>query len=235
MMRSLKGSTMLWLLGVPLALIATALLYWQLRYPTHTYRYKLTIEIDTPEGVRSGYAVREVTWRDGPRITMEASAGMMEERGEAVTIDLPNGETIFALRPHTQGATVGLAFGTARLKASSSRDPVEVYRPRRYNPVWGQDGYPRFVRFLDLNDPASVEKVDAADLPGVFGRGYAVKRITAKLTDEPITLTVGKRLNWLDDHLNRRIRLNGKRGAIFSNDLADNLSAASFSFNAYGS
>jgi len=194
-MQDLKGGIMLWLFGVPLVLIATAFLYWQLRYPTHTYRYKLTIEVNTPEGVRSGHAIREVTWRDAPRITMEAPAGMMKERGEAVAVDLPNGQTLFALLySKNQGVTASLAFGTSRLTKNTNLRLVGIEKPERYNPVWGQDGYPRLVYFANLADPKSVERLDPEDLQQDLGEGYSLKRITAQITNEAVTTEISERL-----------------------------------------
>jgi len=190
---------MLWILGIPLALIAVAFLYWQLRYPTHTYRYKLTVEVDTPEGVRSGCAVREVTWRDGISFA-EGSTGFTKERGEAVAVDLPAGETLFALlSSNIQGKTAGLAFGHINQTMKSSREVVEVQRPERLSPVWGQDGYPRFVRFRDLADPMSVQKIDLDDLASTFGEGYAIKCITAQITDENVTAEISSRVSWLEE------------------------------------
>lgn len=187
---------MLWLIGIPLAIVAATYLYWQLVYPARTYRYKLTVEVETPQGVRTGSAVREITWRDGPRITLEGSAAELSERGEAVSIDLPNGETLFALLYwQSQGATARLAFGTAQITNDHKPSLVRIDRPDVLSPVWGQEGYPRFVRFRDLSDPTSVEIVDPANLTAIFGQGYNLKSITAQLTSEAVTRAVTQRLH----------------------------------------
>ncbi|MEL7188288.1 MAG: hypothetical protein AAGK17_01945 [Pseudomonadota bacterium] len=219
---------MIWFLGIPLALIAAAFLYWQLKYPTYSYRYKLTVEIDTPEGVRSGYAVREVTWRDGPRITMEAPAGTMKERGEAVAVDLPNGQTLFALLySKNQGVTARLAFGTSRLKPPYDRGAVDVIIPKRKNPVWGQNGYPRLVTFRDLEDPQSVERLDPSSLSELLGEGYELRRVTAELTDEAITKNVEKMLLASGWEAGRPLDLT--RGGSSNLTLAQQLSYRDFS------
>lgn len=224
----MKGGLMLWILGIPLALVAAAFLYWQLRYPTHTYRYKLTVEVDTPEGVRSGYAVREVTWRDGPRITMEAPAGMMKERGEAVAIDLPNGQTLFALMySNNEGVTARFAFGTSRLESFSGIQTVELDTPSQASQVWGQSGYPRFVTFRDLEDPQSVEKLDPSSLSEVLGEGYSLRRLTAEITDEPITTNVEKKLLAAGWEVGRA--LDRTRGVSASLTLAQQLRYTDFS------
>ena len=53
------------------------------------YYAKLQVEIDTPRGVKSGASVIEVTWD-------KANKGF-KVRGEAVAVDLPGGQTVFAL------------------------------------------------------------------------------------------------------------------------------------------
>lgn len=224
----MKGGIMVWLLGIPLVLIAAAFLYWQLRYPTHTYRYKLTVEVDTPEGVRSGYAVREVTWRDGPMITMEAPAGTMKERGEAVAVDLPSGQTLFALLySNNQGVTARLAFGTSRLKPPYDMGVVDVLIPKRKNSVWGQDGYPRFVVFRDLEDLQSVEKLDPSSFSSVLGEGYELRRVTAELTNEAITMNVEEMVLAAGWEAGRALDLT--RGVSSNRTLAQKLSYRDFS------
>jgi hypothetical protein len=230
----MKGGFMLSIVGVLLALFAGFYLYWQLRYPIHTYRYELTVEVETPEGLRSGSAVREITWRDGKVLIANATTAWFKERGEAVAIDLPEGETLFALiYGAIPGKTAGVAFGSARQMKSSSRELVEIKRPDRHNPVWGQDGYPRLVRFRNITDPMSVEKVDPDDLEASFGEGYSIRRITAQITDKPVVYRM-ERLPWLEEQQEERVRLSGKSGAMFSNELPETLGASSFSFRGHG-
>lgn len=188
---------MLCILGIPLALVAAVFLYWQLRYPMHTYRYKLTVEVDTPEGVRSGYAVREVTWRDGPRITIEAASGYMNHRGEAVVVKLPENQLLFALLPPDGGETSALAFGTSRISNTETRSVIDLDTPASPGKAWGKDGFPRLVRFRDLADPSSVERIEPSDLSLVFGDGFKLSRITAQLTGDPVSQSVAKSLPWL--------------------------------------
>lgn len=53
------------------------------------------------------------------------------------------------------------------------------------------------VTFRDIDDPASVEKVDPANLAATFGEGVSLKRITVELTDGPVTRGIEERLPWL--------------------------------------
>jgi hypothetical protein len=53
------------------------------------------------------------------------------------------------------------------------------------------------VRFRDIADPTSVEKVDPDNLAASFGEGVKLRRITVQLTDDPVTTGIEKRLGWL--------------------------------------
>jgi hypothetical protein len=195
----------------------------------NSYRYKLTVEVETPEGLRTGYAVRQVDWSPGVKITPEADTASMTHKGEAVMVELPNGETLFALMSPDGQETPMLAFGSATLKSIADRSVKELRPPERFNSSSGRSGYPRFVRFRNINDPKTVENVDPAKLATSFGAGYRLKRITAQIVDEDVTQKVVKKLPWIEEYKKKRVRLSGKSGAMFvSDDLADELGTGDF-------
>lgn len=173
-----------------------------------TLRYKMTIKVDTPEGVRSGYAVREVM-RKPPSILDYAQAGLV--KGEAVAVDLPNGQTLFALLTGENGDVdyagrwipqQNLGFGKNK---EIVRTPVVIWphAPVPQKQQWLY-AYPMLVRFKDISDPKSIDRIDKSDLSVTFGEGYALRRIEVEVTNEPVTQAIGARLNWLDqmDHYN---------------------------------
>lgn len=65
------------------------------------YRYRLTVEIETPQGLRTGSSVIEVQTIKGARLSLSGGGigGDVVNRvkGQAVAVDLPNGQTLFAL------------------------------------------------------------------------------------------------------------------------------------------
>lgn len=171
---------------------------------TYTYRYRITVEVDTPQGLRTGSGVWESTIEDGSGLG-DNSIGL-RARGEAVPIDLPGG-TLFAL---LRGHDMELTYPTDALDTQYTRvhqlqpqpfggwKDVRKLVTKNHQPLTlDSDNYPLLVRFRDLNNPASVEKVDPNDLAASFGPGVRLRRIVVQVTDEPVTEGIEKRLPWL--------------------------------------
>jgi hypothetical protein len=199
------------------------------------YRYKLTVEVDTPAGVRIGSSVIEVIkpWRSGSRY-----------RGQAVAVDLPEGEILFVL-PRSE--KMGLWGAKAMIPAfpeiigtgdeekdvtqllSAARAMGRVPLPRRWQlsgPQDTMDHTPYFVRFRDISDPKSVEQVDPDNLGKSVGPGVRLNGIFIEITDEPVSTGIERKLPWL-----RKVRgklLDGSE-IMTSNVLSNKLGAGDFS------
>ena len=182
---------------------------------TPDYRYRLTVEIDTPEGLRSGSSVIEVEQSMGSTAMSGFGRRLARRvRGEAVAVDLPDGRTLFALlrsddnhdwassimqslAPDIEGEPWGERFDNVLLLEG------KIALPRTLPPVGPREGrsaYPMLVTFGDLDDPTSVDQIDPDDLVATFGKGYEIERITVPLTDDPVTVGIEERLGWLSEH-----------------------------------
>ncbi|EZP82419.1 hypothetical protein BV97_01916 [Novosphingobium resinovorum] len=209
------------------------------------YRFRLSVAVETPEGPKVGSGVIEVRWSDSS----------FKVTGEAVPIDLPNGETLFVLlqsrgdvdwasksvdwipedlrktwvMPDSDGETAASERGKFFWqKVAAFRGTVSVPRTRK-SPVAVVDNYPLIVRFRDVNDPSTVEEVSPKNFAKILGAGYGLTRITATFTDNAVSRGIRKRLSWIDDYDRRDSRLNGSTStAIWTNDLSDNLEAGAF-------
>lgn len=124
-------------------------------------------------------------------------------RGEAVAVDLPSGQTLFAtLIGENTGGNAGEIAVQSLMPASrtSSRSNEEkaagLLEAGRQAAV-PRDSYPLLVRFRDARDPSTIEGVDPDDLSAVFGPGVRLRSITIRTTrSEPAFLLQG-RLPWL--------------------------------------
>ena len=62
-------------------------------------------------------------------------------------------------------------------------------------PLW-----PTFVRFANLQNPASVQEVTQANIAFFYGADAAIVRVTAQITDERPTRRIDEVLPWLREH-----------------------------------
>lgn len=176
-----------------------------------TYRYKLTVEVNTPQGLKTGYAVREINYTQGIKLP-DSSGVYATENGEAVAVELPGGQTLFALLDTDAYVTLQTGFGgdsPAILDAARADKRVAVVKP--FPPTIGTNptdpsnyfhGYPRLVQFKNLRDPMSMTTIKPDALAASFGPGVRLKRITIQMTNDPVTTGIEKRIPWID-HLDR--------------------------------
>ncbi|KEO89088.1 hypothetical protein EH31_13700 [Erythrobacter longus] len=173
------------------------------------YRYRLTVEVDTPEGLKSGSSVIEVQQTVMRPGSSPGSLGVSRKvRGEAVAVDLPGEQTLFALL-RSESNVDWASYVYIYLKPPSTEkefvdqldDVLEVTGERELPRMWPpvafleeRSAYPMLVTFGDMDDPTSVARVDPDDLAASFGGGVSLKRITVELTDDPMTTGIEERL-----------------------------------------
>lgn len=172
---------------------------------SNTYRYRMTVEVDTPQGLRSGSSVIEVQTSIGSGIP--DTSLQTKVRGEAVAVDLPNGATLFALlrTPDDGDGAAGFAPAAYQpvlpdLRETDTEDwsdLLQVLKRQREPAVLPPSYYPTLVRFRDIRNPASVEFVGPGNLAASFGAGVELRRITVQITRDSVTSGVEKHLKWL--------------------------------------
>lgn len=196
----------LWRWGAAAVLGAMALIMagCGLLSPNESYRYRVTVEVDTPQGLRTGSSVWETKATEGsgiPNTNLQYKG-----RGEAVVVDLPTGPIFALLRNENVGVDYPHNLITSHLGAhpDSSVQLTDDWRANRRaikkaRPSFelSPDEYPLLVRFRDINDPASVEKVDPANLAASFGPGVRIHRMTIAVTSDSVTEGIVERLPWL--------------------------------------
>lgn len=163
-------------------------------------RYRLTVEVETPNGVKTGASVLEDVFNPGNSYEFSASR---RTYGEAPTVDLGRGQYLFALLSGPSGTN-----GKQSMQNMISRmfdypeypNPVEsiklVDRFAEANDskpliVIKPEDYPMLVTFDDIKDPRTVREVD----PG------AVRRMIVQVVheDEPLTVGLEDEFKWAVD------------------------------------
>lgn len=196
-----------------------------------SYRFRMTVEVETSRGVKTGSSVMEVTAFEKLKLTSEERSGGGGLRGEAVVVDLPDGPLFVLLTMRGGGEGLNVA-ATRALAPDAPLQPV-----RNYVATVGKLGswlggakaelpradWPLMVRFRDINDPTSVEKID----PETVG----VKRMVVETTGDDVTTGIEDKFPpWFMRLVEKKAMLNGKASAVvLTNNLVDNLGPGSFS------
>jgi len=200
-----------------------------------SWHQKLTLMVETPEGLRSGSAVSAAWFQMTPKwagVGDSAGASNSSLSGEAVVVDLGEGRYLFALLKGYNEFTGRLAFFPGPQQPLSKEEDAAVYDqlealratrelPRALTPL--------LVTFADINDPASVARVDPDDLAAHFGPGYALSSITLAITDEPVTKgRVEAVLGWLSEYYDKHLDGNRLETVNAENRFANSLASGAF-------
>jgi hypothetical protein len=159
-----------------------------------TYRYRMTVYVDTPAGPRSGSSVIEVV--SSPPAPMGSYQD--DVRGEAVAVDLPAG-TLFAMlkSPNSESAAghyAPHAHAAALPDGSDWRARLETLKRQTAPAALPAEYLPTFIRFRDPADPRTAEALDPANLAAGFGSGVRLNRVVIQITEDPVTSTIESRL-----------------------------------------
>lgn len=159
------------------------------------YRYKITVNVQTPDGVKSGSAVRVVKDAD---LKYKIFKGLPEStspariHGEAVVIDLGEKGELFGLIDWNTKKELFTAFpisGPSTLEGIKYYNNLPIGESRELNV---KHAWPDFVMFEDLSDPMSVKAVNKENISEQLGEGYSIQNIEIEITDEPITWKMHK-------------------------------------------
>jgi hypothetical protein len=188
---------------------------------TESYRYKLTLAVNTPDGIKRGSSVVDVMFYE---VSFPERGTMHKLRGEALYLDLgPGARPLIALltrylpkggsgRHWTRDAGPGTRWMSRVYDQAPSQDFIDdvprLARMRGPRPIAPAD-LPDLVTFADFKDPNSVIEVDPNDLPATLGPNITWHEITLESTDEPITTGITTKLPWLPAHISRNLRLDG--------------------------
>lgn len=178
-----------------------------------SYRYKLTLSLDTPDGVKTGFNVVQI---DYWTVSIPAQGEPHKTHGQGLYLDLgPGRPPLIALLTHIRRANerpedtrwggddpIGVIY-KACLGETAIYSFIDVvskfgacHAPSAITPA----DLPDLVTLADVNDPKSVLLVDPNNLAATLGPGVAWRAMTLQATDEPLTTGIEKWLPWVDDH-----------------------------------
>jgi hypothetical protein len=191
---------------------------------SESYWYKLTLAVNTPDGIKRSSSVTE--W-DFWEVSFPERGIPHRLRGEALYLDLgPGARPLIALltshlheKPHHgviwDWSGGDLLFRLYGLRSTNFMDDVarlaRMRGPRKITPA----DLPDLVTFADVNDPKSVVEVNPNDLSATLGQNVTWNEITLEATNEPITTGIKSKLPWLSEYFAKNLRLDGTdHGAV---------------------
>jgi len=194
----------------PLALLAALVIGDQIRINRPAHKYRLAVEVETPEGRKSASSVLAV--HPDRSYTRR---GQTRTLGDAVVVDLGQGGRLVALLAHVDNNKLVLddvnyvalrAYGVATGKRVSFS---EMSRMSGVVPVKGEL-VPVFLYFADPARPDTARQVAPDDAGAVLGKGYRLEGVTAEVVPngywpldfggalgEPVTRGIEGKLPWL--------------------------------------
>lgn len=214
-----------------LMVASTAVWAWiALGFPDHAHRFRLTVEVDTPDGLRSGSSVVEVERKDVTWLPVPGPRHEFRVRGEAVFVDLGSGRNVVAVLAHDDAEDVSRiitlwveAYGRHKWDEDVWSGRTELQGTVELKPPL----IPTLVTFADPLDLNTVRVVRPGEFERVFGPGFHFRRATLEVVPASVPMTSGtieQRLPWLGG---MKTNLAGTRGAS-TNDLRERLTPLEF-------
>jgi hypothetical protein len=192
----------------PLALLAALVIGDQIRINRPGHKYRLTVEVETPAGIKSASGVVSVHPDRG-----YSRAGHTATHGDAVFVDLGGGKNLVALMAHLDKSieTDGTNYLALRAYKGAGRNVSfnEMNRLTGAVPVTGALA-PVLLTFGDPADPATAHAVPPDDLEASLGKGVHLHGVSAEVVPnglwpldfggplgEPVTRGIEAKLPWL--------------------------------------
>jgi hypothetical protein len=193
----------------PLALLAALVIGDQIRINRPGHKYRLAIEVETPEGVRSASGVMAVH----PDRSY-SRGGHTRTAGDAVYVDLGGAKNLVALLAHLDNTIDldGINYVALRAYTAAGGARVSFNEMSRLSGMVPVKGalIPALVSFADPANPGSARLVSADDVAAALGPGYRLRGVTAEIVPngywpldfggalgEPVTRGIFAKLPWL--------------------------------------
>jgi hypothetical protein len=194
----------------PVVLLAALFVGDQIRINRPGHKYRLTVEVETPEGRKSASGVLAVHPDRG-----YSRGGHTRTVGDAVFVDLGGAKNLVALLAHLDGKLDfdGINYLALRAYTAAGGKRVSFNEMNRLTgTVAVKDALiPMLVSFADPANPGTARVVSPEDVPAVLGNGFRLGEITAEMVPngfwpldfggalgESVTRGIAAKLPWLN-------------------------------------
>lgn len=192
----------------PLLLLAALVAGDQIRINRPNHKYRLTVEVETPQGVKSASGIMAVH----PDRSY-SRGGKTSTKGDAVFVDLGGGKNLVVLLAHGDKSLELDEINYVALRAyKAAGQNVSFNQMSRMTgavPVKGEV-IPVLFSFADPADPATARVVPSDGIEAVLGQGIRLRGMSAEVVPngvwpldfggplgDPVTRGIEARLPWL--------------------------------------
>jgi hypothetical protein len=192
----------------PIGLLAALVIGDQIRINRPGHKYRLAVEVETPDGVRSASGVLAVHPDRG-----YSRNGSTLTKGDALLVDLGGGKTLVALLAHLDDKGLDLdGMNFVALRAFNAAGRKTTFNAmNRMTGTASVTGalMPVLAAFSDVNDPATMRVVKPDDLEATYGKGFALRGVSVEavpngfwpldfggLLGEPVRRGIEAKLPW---------------------------------------
>jgi hypothetical protein len=180
--------------------------------PQYKFRYRLTVTVQTPDGVQTGNGVYQVVAGTAGQFPNPGTSAYSRTSGDAFPVNLGNGKSIYVLmtgrdRSYAINNIEGLrAWDSTRLIIMNYDEDGVSRNPLRWEslakikegdqfevPI---DEMPALAYFADRLRPESGAVLDPHDLAIACGPGCRVLRCEIRVTSAPVTRGIKAKLPW---------------------------------------
>jgi hypothetical protein len=182
-------------------LILGVIVWWQVAYPTYSYRYRLTLTIEAEGKIHTGSSVIEVRWVGQPYVPGVGSY-LPFIRGQATFIDLGSrGAVIASLRNQDYGRGSDGTWSAIWIAARAFGNEGGDANLRQLTRLAGlrhlsADNLPQLIWFSNISDPSTAQRIPVADIPKLSGPEARLVDATVEITHDPIVIDIDKKLPW---------------------------------------
>lgn len=184
-------------LGIAFAAIVAGVILYRVIYPTHTYRYRMTVNVEVDGQMRSGSSVIEVKVNERPAIIINPV--QISAKGEAAFVDLGGQRNLVALLAsgdHAQDVNFPGYVVPRQFRSELKRQLALLPSLRGRRELAGNDR-PTFVTFSDPTNLATMRVVRPDHIELAFGSGVRWRGIAIEMTMDPVTRGLEARMPFL--------------------------------------
>jgi hypothetical protein len=192
----------------PIGLLAALVIGDQIRINRPGHKYRLAVEVETPDGVKSAAGVLSVHPDRG-----YSRHGSTLTKGDAVWVDLGGAKNLALLLAHLDDKGLeldGMNFVALRAFNAAGRKTTfnAMNQMTGTAPVTGAL-IPVLAAFSDINDPATMRVVKPDDFEATYGKGFGLRSVTVEAVPngfwpldfggvfgEPVTRGIEAKLPW---------------------------------------